>query len=93
VTLVTLDLTSVKDGKGMTVSAVTSAVNQALTFVHTADRLAITLAAAPKAGERRQFTVKYRGVAGTGLHIARNKFGERTFFSWNWPTWRASGCP
>jgi aminopeptidase N len=90
VTLVTLDLTSVKDGKGMTVSAVTSGdVNSsgpALTFVHTADRLAITLAAAPKAGERRQFTVKYGGVARTGLHIARNKFGERTFFSWNWPT-------
>lgn len=85
VTVVTLDLTSVKDGKGMTVSAVTSA-NQGMAFAHTADRLIITLPAAPKAGERRQFTVKYRGVAGTGLHIATNKFGERTFFSWNWPT-------
>src|SRR5437762_618285 len=47
VTQVTLDLTSVKDGKGMTVSAVTSG-DQALTFAHTANRLAITLPAAPR---------------------------------------------
>jgi aminopeptidase N len=57
-----------------------------LKFAHADDRLTITLPAPPKAGDRRQFTVKYHGVAGSGLHIAKNKFGERTFFSWNWPT-------
>ena len=30
--------------------------------------------------------MKYGGVAGAGLHIGKNKFGDRTFFSWNWPT-------
>ena len=85
VTRFALDLTSVKDGKGMTVSQVTSG-NAPVAFTHTGDRLTVTLAAAPHAGERRQFTVKYRGVAGTGLHIGKNKFGDRTFFSWNWPT-------
>jgi aminopeptidase N len=29
--------------------------------------------------------VTYRGVAATGLHIVNNKFGEKCFFSWNWP--------
>lgn len=33
-----------------------------------------------------QFTVKYRGVPGAGLHIAKNKFGDHTLLSWNWPT-------
>ncbi len=85
VTQVVLDLTSVKDGKGMTVSDVISDGGP-LKFAHADDRLTITLPAPPKAGDRRQFTVKYHGVAGSGLHIANNKFGERTFFSWNWPT-------
>jgi aminopeptidase N len=85
VTQVVLDLTSLKDGKGMIVESVTSA-NAPLKFEHTADRLTIRLERAPNAGERRQFTVKYHGVAGNGLHIAKNKFGDRTFFSWNWPT-------
>jgi aminopeptidase N len=85
VTQVALDLASPKDGKGMTVAEVSSR-GLALEFQHSADRLAITLDSSPAPGERRQFTVKYRGVPAAGLHIARNKFGDRTFFSWNWPT-------
>src|SRR3954454_9817258 len=80
VTAVLLDLTSVAEGKGMTVTAVTSA-GEPVKFTHAADRLTIALPSAPHAGERRQFTVKYHGVAGGGLHIQKNKFGERTFFS------------
>lgn len=85
VTQVVLDLANLKDGKGMTVAEVSSR-GVALKFHHSADRLAITLDSAPAPAERRLVTVKYRGVARAGLHIARNKFGERTFFSWNWPT-------
>jgi aminopeptidase N len=85
VTQVALDLTCVKDGKGMTVTSVTSGAAP-VKYEHAGDRLAIRLERAPEAGERRQFTVKYHGVAGNGLHIANNKYGDRTFFSWNWPT-------
>jgi aminopeptidase N len=85
VTQVTLDLTSLKDGKGMMVSDVTCG-GAPVKFTHANDRLTIALAPSPKAGERRQFTVKYRGRPGSGLHIGKNKFGDRTFFSWNWPT-------
>ncbi len=38
-----------------------------------------------KAGERRSFTVSYRGVPRAGLRIGKNRHGERTFFSDNWP--------
>jgi aminopeptidase N len=79
-----LDLASAANGKGMTVSQVTSG-GGAVPYFHQADRLVMTLPSAPKAGERRQFTVQYRGIPADGLHMPRNKFGERTFFSANWP--------
>lgn len=80
----TLDLASAANGKGMTVGSVASA-GAPVKFTHTADRLTIELAAAPKAGERREFAVVYRGIPAGGLHAVKNIHGERTFFSSNWP--------
>jgi aminopeptidase N len=85
-----LDLASFADGRGMAVSSVTSG-GAPVPYKHENDRLTITQTAAPKAGERRQFTVAYHGVpkdfgrAAAGLSIRNNKYGERTFFSLNWP--------
>jgi aminopeptidase N len=84
VTQVALDLASSKDGTGMTVSEVTANAT-ALRYTHAADRLNITLPAAPHAGERRLITVRYRGVPGGGLKFVKNKYGERGMFSTNWP--------
>ena len=84
VTQFALDLTSVKNGKGMTVLDVTAG-GSALSHAHTADRLMVTLPGAPKAGECRQFTVKYRGIPRAGLKFVKNKYGERGMFSANWP--------
>ncbi len=79
-----LDLASAANGKGMTVADVTS--NGApVAFKHEADRLVLRLPASPPAGERRQFIVRYRGVPANGLRMLKNKFGERVFFSENWP--------
>lgn len=80
----TLDLASVNDGKGMRVSEVQSR-DAALRFTHEADLLRVTLDSPSGAGERRQFIVRYRGVPARGLRILKNKFGERCFFSENWP--------
>ncbi len=79
-----LDLASAADGKGMTVAAVTSGAAP-VPYTHRAGRLRITLAPAPKARERRQYTVRYHGVPARGLRIGANLHGERTFFSANWP--------
>jgi aminopeptidase N len=81
---VALDLASAADGKGMTVTEVTSA-GAPVPFRHDANRLVLTLGASPRAGERRAFTVRYRGVPAGGLRMLANKFGERVFFSENWP--------
>jgi aminopeptidase N len=84
VTEVALDLTSASNDKGMTVAEVTS--NQTtVTFKHQADRLVLSLPAPAQEGERRQFIVRYHGVPAGGLRMLRNKFGERVFFSENWP--------
>jgi aminopeptidase N len=80
----TLDLASVNGAKGMNVSEV-RAGSASLRFAHNADRLHITLGSPSRAGERREFTVRYRGFPANGLRILKNKFGERCFFSENWP--------
>ncbi|MBZ5619305.1 MAG: M1 family metallopeptidase [Acidobacteriia bacterium] len=90
VTQFALDLASPVNGKGMNVSEVTSGGGSPVLHSHTGDRLVISPAIPPKAGERRQFTVRYHGVPNSftpaaGLRIGTNKFGERTFFSLNWP--------
>ena len=72
------------DGKGMTVTSVTSDA-PGVTYVHAGDRLRIALDGAPEAGTRRTFTVRYGGVAATGLLVAPTRHGDRSFFSDNWP--------
>jgi aminopeptidase N len=79
-----LDLASASSGKGMTVASVTSAGAPAR-YEHRENRLRITLDPPPRSGERREFTVAYRGVPAGGLRIGPNRHGERTFFSENWP--------
>jgi len=87
VTEVYLDLTSISaanEGKGMTVSAVTSDGGP-VQWIHEADRLLISLAESPAKTELRQFTVTYGGIPAAGLKIGPNRYEERTFFSVNWP--------
>ena len=87
-----LDLTASKGGKGMRVSAVSSQ-GTPLPFTHEGERLTISLPAAPESGEIRNFTVRYHGIAADGLHFGRNRYGERTIFSWNWPTFARQWLP
>lgn len=70
--------------KGMTVSQVTAA-GKAVSFTHENDVLLITLPEPSKAQQRSQYTIRYSGIPATGLKIAKNKHGDRTFFSDNWP--------
>jgi aminopeptidase N len=68
----------------MKVSEVTSKSGP-VKFTHEGERLTIQLAAAPKRGDIESFTVKYRGTPANGLKFLKNKYGERCFFSVNWP--------
>lgn len=84
---VRLDLTNAdaaRGGKGMRVSGVT--LNGApVEYTHANDALTIPLAAAPAVQQRAHVVVRYSGVPASGLAIGRNRHGDRTFFSDNWP--------
>jgi len=84
---VALDLASITpatEGKGMTVSDVASDTGH-VEWVHDTDRLRIALAESPEKGDLVRFTVRYAGIPASGLNIGPNRYGERTFFSVNWP--------
>lgn len=70
-------------GKGMTVSQVT-ANGKAVQYRHESNVVLIKLPAVSKANQGGQYTIFYKGIPATGLKIANNKYGERTFFSDNW---------
>ena len=79
-----LDLTSVTpDGKGMTVTRVTSN-GQTVNFTHDHDRLRLPLPSGVKAGDEVTFDIAYHGAPANGLRLLNNIHGERTAFSENW---------
>ncbi len=79
-----LDLATPAAGKGMTVTDVNTG-SSPVAYEHRDDRLTLTVSPASKAGEIRLFNVKYHGIPAKGLLFPKNKFGDRTFFSVNWP--------
>ncbi len=79
-----INATAALANKGMKVSQVLSD-GKKLSYAHDHDELKITLPAPSKLHQRTQYTITYSGVPATGLKIANNKHGDRTFFSDNWP--------
>ncbi len=70
--------------KGMTVSRILCD-GKAVKYSHEHNELNITLPSASKQNERHQFIISYRGIPADGLKIGKNKYGDRCFFSDNWP--------
>src|SRR5262245_36070761 len=79
-----LDLASPRpDGKGMTVTAVTSN-GAAVKYEHRDNRLRLPLPAGAAAGQEVTFVIAYHGEPANGLRLLNNIHGERTAFSENW---------
>ncbi len=70
-------------GKGMSVSRVISD-GKTVEYRHENNAVFIKLSSVSKANQRGKYTIFYKGIPATGLKIANNKYGERTFFSDNW---------
>lgn len=85
VTTFHLDLGSpASDGKGMQVSSVKW--NQSIvSFSHLNDVLTLQLGESVAAGTSFCVDIAYQGEPRSGLHIGKNKFGDRVFFADNWP--------
>ena len=79
-----LDLTSATpDGKGMTVTSITSE-GRTVPIDHRGNRLHLPLPAGGTAGQDVTFTIAYHGIPGNGLRLLNNIHGDRTAFSENW---------
>jgi aminopeptidase N len=79
-----LSLASVKQGKGMTVSRVSSG-DTTFSFTHARDTLFISLPQAIPAKTVKTIAISYAGIPADGLIISKNQHGDRTFFADNWP--------
>lgn len=71
------------NGKGMKIESVKG--KTVAGFQQVKDRLLIQLKNTSEQNAIDRFQVSYRGVPADGLIISKNKFGDRTFFSDNWP--------
>ena len=93
VTVLPLDLTSLNDeGQGMRVLAVYTS-ESSLSFAHEDNLLTIDLPEVGQVASRIEITIEYQGVPDAGLRIGPNKYGDRTFFSDNWPNRARSWLP
>ena len=72
------------ENKGMTVLDVKSD-GSLLNFSHEQDVLWIYIDRVLSKNDRKKFTIRYQGIPSEGLQIGKNKYGDRTFFSDNWP--------
>lgn len=73
-----------QQGQGMSVISV-DVNDDPVSFVHEEDTLLVSLATPSSMRQRIRIAVRYQGVPATGLVIGPNKYGDRTFFSDNWP--------
>lgn len=79
----TLDLKNTEGSKGMTIQTVSGSGISA--FRHTHNKLHIRFQKQRQVNDSFRVKVIYSGVPADGLIISKNKYGERTFFSDNWP--------
>lgn len=72
------------DGKGMIVDSVIFS-ESGKKWRHLNDRITVVPEKPVKKGTKAVLRVIYHGIPADGLIISNNKFGDRTFFSDNWP--------
>ncbi len=73
-----------KNNKGMLVEDILLD-GKPVFWEHNNNRLFVRFDEEKNEGETSILMIKYRGIPADGLIISKNKFGERTFFSDNWP--------
>ncbi|WP_268033960.1 M1 family metallopeptidase [Algoriphagus sp. PAP.12] len=72
------------ENKGMIISSIQSE-GADLDYIHEDEELQIKLPSRSQTNIEKQYKIVYSGIPASGLKIAENKYGDRTFFSDNWP--------
>lgn len=73
-----------RNGKGMVVDSITLN-GETLHYTHRNDELFIQLPNGSIEGTKLVFVLRYHGIPADGLRIGPTKYGDRSFFSENWP--------
>ena len=73
-----------RKNKGMEIESV-MLNGEAVSFTHKNDALFIQLLKPSVSGNEMTFVIRYRGVAAESLRIGPTKYGDRSFFTDNWP--------
>lgn len=76
--------TADRSGKGMEVDSV-FLDGRSISFTHAKDELTLQLAGAALEGTSMVLVIYYHGIPADGMRIAPTKYGDRSFFSENWP--------
>lgn len=79
-----INKTAERKNKGMEIEAV-MLNGKALSYTHKNDELFIQLSKPAVSGSEMTFVIRYHGVAANGLRIGPTKYGDRSFFTKNWP--------
>lgn len=74
-----------KDGKGMMVMGAGGPDFQKVTIELESHKFGLNLNNLSKKNDTATYTINYKGIPADGLIISKNKYGNRTFFSDNWP--------
>lgn len=81
---ISIDLIDTVQRKGMQVQRVLLDGKPA-SWTHRNNKLQIVAPPAMSASTEKELLINYSGIPKDGLIIAKNKFGDRTFFADNWP--------
>ena len=70
--------------KGMLVRSIYSN-GELLQYIHSNDALTIINNTAPDSGSQKTYIITYEGIPSDGMLIGPTKYGDRSFFTDNWP--------
>ncbi len=74
-----------KDEKGMMVMSAGGPDYQKTTIELESHKFGLNLNKLSEKNDTATYTIQYKGIPADGLIISKNKYGNRTFFSDNWP--------
>ena len=79
-----INKTTERKGKGMQIESI-KLDGSNVSFTHTNDEVFIQLPTPSSSNSTLVFVIRYHGIPADGLKIGPTKYGDRSFFSENWP--------
>ena len=79
-----MNKTAERKGKGMEIEVI-SLDSTIVRYTHNNDEIFVQLPTPSSSGSTMVFVIRFHGIPAGGLRIGQTKYGDRSFFSENWP--------